>query len=125
MFWRAPVYWDRGGIPLDDLAAALSVVILGARGLLVVGNLVFIFASLAALVSRRVRDAWKIQPFHILLAGSVWATSVASSLMDHGDNPRFLVPLQTVVVYLVLWVAYQSWQVWLKPGRTKEVAEHA
>jgi 4-amino-4-deoxy-L-arabinose transferase-like glycosyltransferase len=125
MFWRAPIYWDRGGIPSDALAAALSVVILGARGLLVVGNLLFIFASLAALVSRRVRDAWEIKPFHILLAGSVWATSVASSLMDHGDNPRFLVPLQTVVVFLVLWVAYQSWQFWLKPGQTKEVAERA
>lgn len=46
-------------------------------------------------------------------------SAVASSLIDHGDNPRFLVPLQTVVVFLVLWAAYRSWEVWILPKRKK------
>jgi hypothetical protein len=58
----------------------------------------------------------------VLLAGSVWASSIASSLIDHGDNPRFLVPLQTVVVFLVLWAAYQSWFVW-SSSKQKKVHE--
>jgi hypothetical protein len=119
LFWRAPVYWDPGGISSQRLASVLSVVILGVRALLVAGNLFFVLASLAALVSKRLREAWAITAFHVLLAGLVWASSVASSLMDHGDNPRFLVPLQTVVVYLVLWIAYRSWVVWLQPKRNK------
>lgn len=120
MFWRAPVYWEAGGISSQRMATVLSVLILGARALLVAGNLIFALASLAALVSKRLREAWAITAFHVLLAGSVWASSVASSLMDHGDNPRFLVPLQTVVVYLVLWVAYRSWLVWFQPKRNQE-----
>jgi hypothetical protein len=120
MFWRAPVYWDAGGISAQGLVSALSVLILGERALLVAGNLVFVLASLAALISKRLREAWAITTFHVLLAGSVWASSVASSLMDHGDNPRFLVPLQTAVVYLVLWAAYRSWVVWVQPKRTQE-----
>ena len=125
LFWRAPVYWDAGNIPWAGLAAGMKVAILGMRGLLIGANLIFVAASLSALVSKHLRENWGINTFHVLLAGSVWATSVASSLMDHGDNPRFLVPLQTVVVFLVLWVAYRSWTVWWKPRYTKEIAEDA
>jgi hypothetical protein len=32
-----------------------------------------------------------------VLAGTVWVASVVQTLVDHGDNPRFLVPLQAVV----------------------------
>jgi hypothetical protein len=45
-----------------------------------------------------------------LLAASVWATSVVSSLLDHGDNPRFLVPLQTAVIFWALWIALSTWR---------------
>ncbi|HOE70122.1 MAG TPA: hypothetical protein PLE10_08875 [Brevefilum sp.] len=119
MFWRAPVYWKANGISSVVLASVLSVLILGGRVLLFVGNLFFVLASLAVLVSKRLREDWGITTFHVLLAGSVWASSVASSLIDHGDNPRFLVPLQTAVVYLVLWAVYRSWLVWWLSKRRK------
>lgn len=125
LFWRAPVYWNAGGFPWPVLASILGAGILGMRVVLFVGNLFFVVASFAALVSKRLRKAWGLTQFHTLLAGSVWATSIASSFMDHGDNPRFLVPLQSVVVYLVLWVLFRSWEVWLKPRIIKENPEHA
>lgn len=109
-FWRAPVYWDINAATTPILAAIMRLGILGARGLLVGANFIFVLSSLAALFSKRLREFWSLLPFHWLLAGSVWATSILSSLMDHGDNPRFLVPLQTVVVFWVLWIAYQTWQ---------------
>jgi len=109
MFWRAPVYWDRNAIALPGLASALNFLILGARGLLFGINLVFVGTSVVAVISKRLRNIWNISSFHWLLAGSVWATSALSSILDHGDNPRFLVPFQTVVVFWVLWVAYASW----------------
>jgi len=108
-FWRAPVYWDINAVTSSILAAMLRMGILGARGLMYGANLLFVLSSLAGLVSKRLRKLWALLPFHWLLAGAVWATSVLSSLMDHGDNPRFLVPLQTAAVFWVLWIAYQTW----------------
>ncbi len=124
MFWRAPVYWDAGAISSPGATSFLNALILGARGLLIGANLLFLATNLAALVSKRLWTLWRITPFHMLLAGSVWAASVMSSLIDHGDNPRFLVPLQTVVVYLVLWVAYRTWVAWVKPKQHKEAVNH-
>jgi hypothetical protein len=37
-----------------------------------------------------------------MLLGNIWIASILQTLIDHGDNPRFLVPLQSLVV---LWVA--------------------
>ena len=49
---------------------------------------------------------------------------MVSSLIDHGDNPRFLVPLQTVVVYFVLWVAYRSWVAWVESRQSGEAVNN-
>lgn len=125
MFWRAPVYWDSNAISSPGLASVLHYLILAARALLVATNLIFVIASLAALLSKRLRELWALTPFHVLLAGSVWATAVLSSIMDHGDNPRFLVPLQTAVVFLVLWAAYRTWEVWVRSRKIEEIGNHA
>lgn len=123
LFWRAPVYWDIGAVTSPTLAEMLRVGILGARGLLFFSNMVFIITSAAALFSKRLRDLWQLVPFHWLLAGSVWATSVLSSMLDHGDNPRFLVPLQSVVVFWVLWLVMITWQSWKTHRKAKEIEE--
>jgi len=112
LFWRAPVYWDITAIRSTVLAQVLNVMILIARLGMFAANMVFVGTSLAALFSKRLRDFWQLLPFHWLLAGSVWATSVVSSLLDHGDNPRFLVPLQTAVVFWAIWTLFYSWQAW-------------
>jgi phosphotransferase system glucose/maltose/N-acetylglucosamine-specific IIC component len=39
--------------------------------------------------------------YYACLAGTIWIASILQTLLDHGDNPRFLVPLQSLVV---LWV---------------------
>jgi 4-amino-4-deoxy-L-arabinose transferase-like glycosyltransferase len=111
-FWRAPVYWDAAAISSSALASLMRGLILGARGVIFVGNLLFVLTSIAALVAKRLRSLWHLQPFHWLLAGSVWATSVFSSMLDHGDNPRFLVPLQTLAVFWVLWLVFYSLKAW-------------
>jgi len=109
LFWRAPVYWDINAIASSSTAAVIDYAISGARGLFFGANIIFVLTSLGACFSKRMREIWALKPFHWLLAGSVWATSIASSMLDHGDNPRFLVPLQTAVVFWVLWVAVHTW----------------
>ncbi|MBG0770333.1 MAG: glycosyltransferase family 39 protein, partial [Anaerolineaceae bacterium] len=112
LFWRAPVYWDVTSVQSAVLAKGLNGLIIVVRLTLFAGNLVFVGTSALALVSRKLREMWQLQPFHWLLAGSIWATSVVSSLLDHGDNPRFLIPLQTAVVFWVLWIIFFTWQNW-------------
>ena len=109
LFWRAPVYWDSSVIAAPFWAGMMKVFITGARGLLFLTNLIFILTTAAVGISRRLRERWQLKPFLWLLAGSVWATSIFSSILDHGDNPRFLVPLQTAVVFWVMWMAASGW----------------
>jgi hypothetical protein len=41
-------------------------------------------------------------PFLWFTVGAIWIASVLQSLLDHGDNPRFSVPLQSLIVLVVL-----------------------
>jgi len=111
-FWRAPVYWSADSLMIPALLPIVKTSITASRVLLFGINLLFILSSLLALVWRRLCELWRLTPFMWLLAGSVWATSVLQTLLDHGDNPRFLVPLQSVAVFWVLWIAYQSLFTW-------------
>jgi hypothetical protein len=42
-------------------------------------------------------------------AGTVWVSSVLQTLFEHGDNARFLVPAQMLVLYVVARMAYACW----------------
>jgi 4-amino-4-deoxy-L-arabinose transferase-like glycosyltransferase len=109
-FWRAPVYWDQAAFSSPGLVPWVSKLVWGARGMIFFANIVFLVTSLAGLLSKRLRQVWALDSFMWLLAASVWATSVVSSLLDHGDNPRFLVPLQTAVIFWALWIALSTWR---------------
>ncbi|MFW5713853.1 MAG: hypothetical protein ACOCYU_04205 [Brevefilum sp.] len=108
-FWRAPVYWDPSGIDTARLAWSLPEVIMGVRAVIFFANMVFIITSVMGLIFRRLREIWALDRFMWLLAASIWATSVLSSMLDHGDNPRFLIPLQTAVIFWGIWLAFTTW----------------
>jgi hypothetical protein len=115
MFWRTSFYWSADALKFPWLAGGLNVATLLQRGVLFLANLVFILASLFFMFSEglaalrhkpsnfRIRFLEPTQKilFWFLLA-NLWLTSILQTLLDHGDNPRFLVPLQSLVV---LWVA--------------------
>lgn len=109
LFWRAPIYWDATAVHSAALAQIITIYNLLSRAGMFAVNMIFVVSTAAALISKHLRSLWRLLPFHWLLAGSVWATSVVSSMLDHGDNPRFLVPLQIAAVFWVLWIAMQSW----------------
>ncbi|MCZ6874899.1 MAG: hypothetical protein O7G88_15445, partial [bacterium] len=52
-------------------------------------------------VSRRVRGRLGLDRYILVTGGLVWLASIVQTLADHGDNPRFLIPLQTFVFYVV------------------------
>jgi hypothetical protein len=115
MFWRVPVYWSADALRYPWMAGGLTLVILIERVLVFFINMVFIFASIYfALVEfisnvRRKPSILAMRYTHPsmyvflwMLLGNIWIASILQTLLDHGDNPRFLVPLQSLVV---LWVA--------------------
>jgi hypothetical protein len=114
MFWLAPVYWSAEALRFPWLAMVINPAILIERAILFMTNLVFILTSLLYALSEFL-SALRHKPFLIalrpndparqtflwFLLGNIWIASILQTLLDHGDNPRFLVPLQSLVV---LWV---------------------
>ena len=107
LFWRAPVYWRPEAFSNESLRGALEIVVTAERAALVAANLLFLASTALALVWRRWRSRLEITPGWAFLILTVWLTSLLQSLPDHGDNPRFLVPLQSWVVIWVLWAAWR------------------
>ncbi len=101
-FWKAPVYWSPAAVANPAVRGILSALVTIERGGMMAANVAFIFATLA-LIFKKVRQALKMDAFLWFAASTVWLTSILQTLLDHGDNPRFLVPVQSLVVFLVLW----------------------
>jgi len=124
LFWRAPVYWSPDLLKLGAAKPFARTMVIGLiwleRGLLVLANLAFLATSLLGLASRRLRQVWQIPALLWIMAGTIWLTSVVQTLLDHGDNPRFLIPLQSWVVFWVAWLVWQSWQAWQSKGTRLE-----
>lgn len=72
-------------------------------------NLLFIVTSALALFWKKLSKVWNIRPMLWLMATTIWATFIIHTLLDHGDIPRFLVPVQSIVIFWVLWIIYHSW----------------
>lgn len=102
-FWKVPVYWSAAAIENPMLLALARGLILFERGLLFGINMVFIVGSVLVVVVKKIRHMVSITPFIWFSIGAVWIASVLQSLLDHGDNPRFLIPMQSLVVLIVLW----------------------
>jgi hypothetical protein len=108
-FWKAPVYWDRTGLAYGWLGSVFAGWAVLGRGLSLIANAAFLLGSAAAVVSRKLRRRLGVDRFTLMAGGLIWLSSVVQTLVDHGDNPRFLVPLQAVVILLVVRAGW-SWR---------------
>jgi hypothetical protein len=115
-FWKAPIYWDLQLVSPAWLQAALPAYASLTRLLLVVTNLAFLALCLAGVFLRRVRRALAAHTTTLAGAAMVLVVSVVQTLLDHGDNPRFLVPLQMVVLVVVVLTA-EAYLANRSPGR--------
>jgi hypothetical protein len=118
LFWRAPVYWSIDAMRYIKLISPVMAWIMVTRIFLIGSNMVFILSSSLALFWKKIRDLWQIKPILWIMASTVWITSILQSLLDHGDNPRFLVPIQSICVFWVLWIGYYSLKA-IKPEHQK------
>ncbi len=109
MFWLAPVYYVRTNISSEMLGQVIRDITYAERALLIGCNALFLISSGLSLFYKKIRTWWNIAAFWALTATTIWICSIVQTLLDHGDNPRFLVPLQSMVVLWVIWILYQSY----------------
>jgi hypothetical protein len=102
-YWKAPVYWKAENVANPIAVQILRMLILFQRGLLVAANLIFIVGSVLVVFWRKIRERFGMNLFIWFTLGALWATSLLQTMLDHGDNPRFLVPMQSLVILVVLW----------------------
>lgn len=112
LFWRAPIVWVAENFRLPALLPWVTGLIWVERGILFATNLLFLVGSAGWFLLPRVRRGLPLHPYQALLAATVWVTSVVQTLPDHGDNPRFLVPMQSLVVIWVLGLGVAFWKRW-------------
>jgi hypothetical protein len=98
-FWKAPVYWRADGFGLGALAQAWVFI---GRGIAILFNLAFLVWSALVLISQKWRARLGFNIYALGVGGMIWATSFLQTLTEHGDNHRFLVPLQTLAILLVI-----------------------
>lgn len=117
-FWKAPAYWSPAGKANLPVRGILSALIGLERGGMMAANLAFIFGSLTLIcracashrvgaARKKIRQTLKMDAFLWFTISTLWLTSILQTLLDHGDNPRSLVPMQSLIVFLVLWWGIQ------------------
>ena len=109
-FWKAPVYWEADQLESSAARNLLTRWAGAGRALCLVANAAYLLLmGLLPFPIRRLgglrRDAdW------LMSAGLIAVASVLQTLLDHGDNPRFLVPLQMVVIMTVVVAIYRVFE---------------
>jgi hypothetical protein len=118
-FWKAPVYWQPEAMQPVFISSTFQVLVWVGRGLSVLANIIFILLGIGILFSRKLRSSTKMDEVMWASLAMVWLISIIQTLLDHGDNPRFLVPMQMVVLLVVCVVAYRNLEkrVILRVGR--------
>ncbi len=99
-FWRVGVFWLPETISSPPLRETLKTLMLAVRAALIGVNSLFVAGSLA-LILPKIRAAFKMNLFLWFAASAIWLTSIIQTLAEHGDNPRYLVPMQSLVVFIV------------------------
>ena len=105
-FWKAPVYWDPTLMQSPLLRSILTAAALIGRGICLLANAAFLALSALSLFGRKIRGKFGIDRYMVAAGGFVLMTAFIQALVDHGDNPRFLVPMQMLVLYVVIRAAW-------------------
>lgn len=101
-FWKAPVYWDPANAASPAVAEVLRLWAGVGRAITLAANAAFLVLSLWVILRfRRYRRLLRDRAW-VAAWGFIWFTSFVQTIADHGDNPRFLIPLQAIVFYSVV-----------------------
>jgi hypothetical protein len=101
-FWKSPVYWEPEVMQPDAILKVVQPLAWFGQGISVVANILFLLISFSVALSRKLRSSIRMDAVVWLSLAMVWLISIVQTLLDHGDNPRFLVPMQMAVIFVVI-----------------------
>jgi 4-amino-4-deoxy-L-arabinose transferase-like glycosyltransferase len=104
-FWKVPLHWGLVSPVSSFMLTVRSNIILLVRGALFLINLAFI-AGTFALVWKKIRRVLPLEPFLVLSVSMIWIASILQAFVEYGDNPRYSIPVQSLVLFVVLWWSY-------------------
>jgi uncharacterized membrane protein YtjA (UPF0391 family) len=109
-FWKAPVYWEPDRVESSTARTWLTRWAGAGRVLCLAVNAAYLLLmALLPFPIARLRNLRKDSDW-LMSAGLIAAASVVQTLLDHGDNPRFLVPLQMLVLMTVVVGVYRAFE---------------
>ncbi len=100
-FWRVSNYWQLEQVKLPFLARALESTWWIEKRLLVLVNLMFLSITAYSLCRSLIRRQLFPSALDVLVIAVVLSASVVQALTEYGENARYSIPIQSLVVYLV------------------------
>ena len=99
-YWKVPIHW---AVPPDAGPGFIRrAITLTLRAGLFLVNLSFVGGSLA-MCWKKARSLFRMESFFWLVLTIPWITSITQAMLEYGDNPRYSVPTQTLVILIVAW----------------------
>jgi hypothetical protein len=96
------VHWAlASSVPLSLKAAQRGIILL-VRGALFLANIALIGSTLP-LVWKKVRRVLQMEVFLGLLVDTTLEASILQAFVEYSGNPRYSIPVQTLVLPVVLW----------------------
>ena len=115
-FWKVGVFWLPNSIADATTRLVLNTLLQAERAALIAINAFFVFIPIVTF-SAKVRKIFTKEVFLLFGTTLIWVTSVLQTFAEHGDNPRFLAPAQSLVVLLV--TIYHVQLIW-KPANEQK-----
>lgn len=119
-YWKAAIPWKADNFAAPWMRNILNPLVLLEKYALPALNLIFLVVSLLLLFWRKLRQSVQPSYFAWLMTLTIWITSILQSLPEHGDNPRFLVPMQS---WIILWLVWLGWSWWSSRSQTSSSLE--
>ncbi len=107
-FWKGGVVWQPSAIN-DPISRTLAIFILSVERVgVVIGNFMFLVSTLMATWKQFILKKANYPTTFWVFISFLWLISILQTFAEHGDNPRFLAPAQSLV-FITLIVLY-SWR---------------
>ena len=111
-YWKVPIYWSPDRISVPGLADVQIMLWRIERYALIAVNIMFwMMGGYWLWVLRRgwalLSERWLAWLYLLVMAGAF-----AQALMDYGENPRYGVTFQMVIVWCVVSGVHHAWQRW-------------
>jgi 4-amino-4-deoxy-L-arabinose transferase-like glycosyltransferase len=101
-FWSSPNYWKRDKLHPQRLAGLMIAIWWAERVVLLAINFLFLVIVLYFLYQNLFRKHVSNSVLDLLIIAIVISASIIQALTEYGENGRYSIPIQPLVIYVVL-----------------------